>query len=104
MPVGLEVLLMLLARGEVFFSDGGDMGGAVTLGDLGSRLVVIALMRLDFPTPQPTRLTPKRGVGGSESALPIPSMVTLGDLGSRLVVIALMRVDFPAPHSVKPMP
>ena len=44
MPIGLEVLLMLLARGEVFFSDGGDVGGAVTLGDLGSRLVVMVLM------------------------------------------------------------
>lgn len=44
MPVGLEVLLMLLAMGEVFFSDGGDEVGAVTLGDLGSRLVVMVLM------------------------------------------------------------
>lgn len=44
MPVGLEVLLMLLAMGEVFFSDGGDVGGAVTLRDLGSRLVVMVLM------------------------------------------------------------
>lgn len=68
------------------------MAEAVMLGDLDSRLVVIALMRLDFPTRQPARLTPERGEGGSESALPIPSMMLLIISLSPMVVSMLLSM------------